>query len=118
MKALIYSLFFLISLTSLGQDEELSDVKLRKSYICYDLNLAVSKPDTVIGLNIRKQGYKEIPASIGKLHKLEYINAMKNEIAVISPEIGQLRALKILNVSQNKISELPDPLFKLKKLGE
>src|SRR5688572_9158061 len=101
MKSFLLTFILFLNISLIAQDEELSDVKLRKSYICYDLNLALTNPDTVIGLNIRKQGYKEIPESIGKLHKLEYINAMKNEIAVVSPEIGKLRQLRVINFSQN-----------------
>ena len=78
-----------------AQEESFSDASLRESYICYDLAYAVSNPDTVVGLNLRQQGYKELPASIGNLYRLEFINAMKNSISVIDPQIGELSQLRI-----------------------
>ena len=57
----------------------------------YNVQEALAQKAEVYNLNIRQQSYYQLPAEVGELVNLQFINAMKNKITAISPAIGKLQ---------------------------
>ena len=66
-----------------------SDLASAKTY--YNVQKALQQKEEVLQVNIRQQSYYQLPPEIYELVNLQFINAMKNNIADISPavEIGR-----------------------------
>jgi leucine-rich repeat protein SHOC2 len=58
----------------------------------------------------------ELPASIGSLSQLTYLNLDRNQIAALPPEIGNLQSLAYLRLNGNKLTAIPDSIAQLKAL--
>ncbi|WP_310426855.1 leucine-rich repeat domain-containing protein [Chamaesiphon sp. VAR_48_metabat_135_sub] len=58
----------------------------------------------------------DLPAEIGKLTNLTYLNLSDTYISNIPPEIGELKQLTYLNLSENKIKKIPPEIGRLKNL--
>lgn len=64
-------------------------------------------------LVLEKQGLKIIPAEIGNLENLKFLNLDENKISTLPPEIGKLTNLQTLSLAGNKLSSLPDEFWQL-----
>ena len=58
----------------------------------------------------------ELPAEIGLLENLEYLNLGGNKITDLSPEIEALQNLRALYLDKNQLTTLPPQLKRLKNL--
>lgn len=71
-------------------------------------------------LNLGGNYINQIPANIGELKKLEFLDLSNpqddNEISQIPESFGNLGSLKYLDLSSNSITELPSTFGNLKKL--
>ena len=71
-------------------------------------------------LYIASNKITHIPASIGKLRQLRYLDASNNQLADLPPEIGMCVYLKHLLLFDNQLHTLPDEmgsLYQLEMLG-
>ena len=59
----------------------------------------------------------EIPASVGRLTGLEYLEIAHNEISKIAPEIGDLTNLTSIYLDNNKVSDLPPQMGYMRNLS-
>ncbi|MFX0116566.1 MAG: leucine-rich repeat domain-containing protein [Candidatus Hodarchaeota archaeon] len=60
---------------------------------------------------------KEVPRSLGKLKKLEYLSITNNSnLAKLPENIGDLRNLKVLNINGGKLRSLPTSITSLDSL--
>ena len=67
-------------------------------------------------LNIRNNALTSVPAELFTLTALTQLLMIMNPIARIPPEIGRLSALKVLQFGSSGLSRVPRGLFKLTKL--
>eukprot|EP00047_Mylnosiga_fluctuans_P024027 m.151338 g.151338 ORF g.151338 m.151338 type:complete len:996 (+) comp9757_c0_seq3:57-3044(+) len=71
---------------------------------------------TLRHLNLKKNKFTTIPASLGQLVHLQTLNMANNEITDIPQELGSLVELTVLNLSFNKIASLSDVVLRLHAL--
>lgn len=67
-------------------------------------------------LYIASNKITQIPASIGKLRQLRYLDASNNELSDLPPELGMCTYLKHLLVFDNHLTTLPHELGSLSQL--
>lgn len=60
----------------------------------------------------------ELPADLGRLSSLCFLDAAKNDLTSLPRSIGGLRALQVLDVSHNSLSSLPSSVGCLQSLHE
>src|SRR5688500_2590375 len=102
-KELIYQIliFSIVILSAagkgFGQTVPLSSGELALAKTYYNVQEALTQKAIVQQLNIRQQSYYQLPAEIGELVNLAFMNAMKNKIADVSPAIGKLQQLREVN---------------------
>ena len=60
----------------------------------------------------------DIPATIGRLTKLEYLDCNDNELKVLPPEIGRCRELQQLLAYRNQLKAIPKEFGNLLELNE
>ena len=58
----------------------------------------------------------EIPASIGRLTKLSYLNMDRAPLVRLPEEIGQLNELQFIRLNNTRLTAIPDSMANLKKL--
>src|ERR1022692_588250 len=63
--------------------------------------IAGARSTGAIGLNLGDKKIDEIPAEIGQLQKLKYLNVSGSELRDIPREIGNLTALRSLSLARN-----------------
>lgn len=61
-------------------------------------------------------GLTELPASIGSLTRLTYLNLSPNALTTLPREIGDLTALETLDLSENRLIMLPTEIGQLSRL--
>lgn len=61
---------------------------------------------------------RSLPAAIGDLKQLRWLNLSYNKLTTLPPEIGKLVNLERLHVGNNHLAALPMELWSLKKLEE
>lgn len=81
------------------------------SRVFRNLQMALSKPDEVIVLDLSKQKLDQVPLEIFQFKNLKELYLGKNKIKEIPKEIGQLKQLEIVDFSKNKLSSIPSELF-------
>jgi small GTP-binding protein len=54
-----------------------------------------------------------LPAEIGQLTKLTWLNLGRNQLTTLPPEIGRLTKLTFLDLTSNQLTTLPTELFQL-----
>ncbi|NIP25303.1 MAG: TIR domain-containing protein [Phycisphaerae bacterium] len=69
-------------------------------------------------LDLSGQGIKSLPAEIGELTKLQYLNLGFNKLAKLPVEIGRLANLQKLYLRGNQLTSVPAELGKLTNLVE
>lgn len=60
---------------------------------------------------------KSVPASIGKLSKLQKLMLANNELETVPDELANCKELELIRISNNKLTVIPQWLFKLPKLA-
>jgi GTPase SAR1 family protein len=78
--------------------------------------LARARDEGARSLDLSGQDIHRLPAGIGELTELGYLNLSDNELSALPPEIGRLRKLKVLNLSNNRLRALPASLGELREL--
>jgi len=71
----------------------------------------VKEESHIIALDLSRWEIKELPESIGKLSKLQYLSLANLELESLPESIKYLSHLKYLNLGGNKISTLPNWLI-------
>ncbi|WP_016952822.1 COR domain-containing protein [Anabaena sp. PCC 7108] len=69
---------------------------------------------TELHLSVRK--LSSLPAEIGKLTNLQFLDLSYNRLSSLSPEIGQLTNLRTLDLSDNQLSSLSPEIGQLTNL--
>lgn len=69
-----------------------------------------------IGGQLSPSTMKHLPASIGNLTKLEYLDVSNNQLEELPPEIGRLVNLKELFLQRNNLTTLPDSIVNITHL--
>ena len=67
----------------------------------------ISENKRITGLLLSNMDLKEIPASIGNIKSLEYLDLSFNDLKKLPDTIGNLKSLKELNLEDNHLTELP-----------
>ena len=80
------------------------------------LDEALKQPDAVRALRLGNQGLTELPAEIGLLRNLEYLDLHLNKLSSLPADIGQLRRLRWLDLRFNRIEALPETFVMLESL--
>lgn len=102
--------------SKLNRDQLFTDLAKSPMGIALRASFQVA-PDKGL-LQVTLDSISDIPASIGKMKNLHYLNLPKFDIKTLPPEIGLLSNLKVLNLSNNKIERLPVSIGNLQSLEE
>ncbi len=70
----------------------------------------------LVQLRLCRFGLAALPANIGQLSRLRYLDLRYNQLTNLPESVGQLRHLVHLNVMGNRLSGLPESLFDLPRL--
>ena len=85
-KTLIF-FFFCIASTSFSQVPLLDSVTLSNYQEYTDLREALTEPDNVIKLSLRKKKYKSFPKEIYQFKNLQYLDLSKNDLKELPDSI-------------------------------
>jgi Leucine-rich repeat (LRR) protein len=69
--------------------------------------------ESLLALDLKDNKITELPASIGSLRKLRYLNLSYNDLKILPKSIGLLKNLNYLILSHNRIKDLPTSIRKL-----
>lgn len=72
---------------------------------------AVLMMDCLVTLDLSNNFLVEIPASIGRLAKLEVLNVSQNALLELPASVSKLSELRVLDVSHNNLSSTPGSLW-------
>ncbi len=75
-----------------------------------------AKEKEAISLYLNRKGLKRIPAEIGQLHKLKYLDLSDNQLTELPVQIGILANLTWLDLSNNRLVSLPSEIGQLSKI--
>ena len=115
-------LVLIISTSTLfSQGELLSEKKLRKQKVYYNLEEASITPEKVYRINLEYKGdgsevLKSFPNQIFNFPNLQELNISNNKINELPVKMTTLKNLQILDISMNPISELPSWIDSFKNL--
>lgn len=91
--------------------EELDTVKIFNS-----VEDAISNPDEVIRLELKKKKYTEIPVEIFQFKNLQYLDLSKNKLDTFPEQLGQLKNLRVLILNRNELNYLTETIGELENL--
>lgn len=77
---------------------------------------ALTRPEAVYNLKLKRKGLKKFPAELCRFPNLEKLDLSKNRIKVFPDSLMHLSTLVYLNLSRNEISEIPVHITELKAL--
>jgi len=106
----------MIGNTSLNLDS-LADEHINV-FLPYILDLITIISPDIRFLWLSRNELKEIPAQIGNLKKLEWIDASNNKLTRLPEELGNCTFLKVLWLENNDLTDLPLSILKLKNLDD
>lgn len=80
------------------------------------LEKALSEPDSVVRLKLRRKGYETFPPEIFKFKNLKELDLGNNRISSIPPNIGELEKLEILVLERNKFTAVGKEIGTLRRI--
>lgn len=108
--------FMLLGAAGFSQNHLLDSVTLANYQEYTDLQAALSNPDDVIKLSLRRKKYKTFPKDIYKFRNLQYLDLSKNALKELPDSIVTLKDLQYLIVSRNNLEALPRNIGDMKNL--
>lgn len=106
----------LASAPTAGNAQVLDSVQLAHAHVFRSIEEALTKPDSVYVLRIRRKRLTQFPEEIFTFRNLNKLDLSRNKIELIPRDIGGLSNLTELNLSKNKLGALPPDIGKLKNL--
>lgn len=80
------------------------------------LEKALTEPDSVVRLKLRRKGYDTFPPEIFKFKNLKELDLGNNKISSIPPNIGELENLEILVLERNKFTAVGKEIGTLRRI--
>lgn len=109
--AFIVGFFLCLCSAGLAQSLPSNPVKVYRSF-----GEGLSKPDSVLILDLSRQKRKDIPEDIRKFVNLQELRIARNDIRELPPWIGELKELRRMDASNNRLRSIPPEIGKLKNL--
>ena len=107
---------FLLLVSATGYAQVLDSAQLAQAYVFRSIEEALTKPDSVYVLQIRRKRLTQFPEEIFTFKNLNKLDLSRNKIELIPRDIGSLTYLTELNLSKNKLGALPPDIGQLKNL--
>lgn len=80
------------------------------------LEKALSEPDSVVILKLRRKGYEAFPMEVFKFKNMKELDLGNNKISSLPSNIGELENLEILNLERNKFTSVGKEIGSLRRI--